>query len=928
MKDSKKKKLKFIISILFIIIAIIGIFISYRSSYLQTTEIGTDYLDVFYTNVKYKYQVMGFNFILFFIMIYIENKIIKSGLTPFFKDEKKEIPKFANKSIAFILAGVISIIITSLFTDKIILFINSIWIGTTDPIFNLDIGFYLFQKPFIQFVLLYIIGIIIFMTIYMSIYYIAVFNIHLGGIDKELLKKSKFIKQLKLNALLLFIFIAAVIFLNTFNILTDNFISLRDTLSTKLTGAGFTDVTIKLWGYRILSILIIISGILLVKNVNKGNLKKILYPVLIVPGYLVSMFVVMILFNVLYVNNNKLDKEKQYISYNMECTKKAYNLNISEEEIETSEAVTNKDIKENSEIVDNITLVDKDITLKTLNTLQTSSGYYTYKNTRIQKYNIDGAETAVYVSPREISASSDVNTYNNKTFEYTHGYGTIISYTSKFDDAGNIAYVQKNLDASNNAIPVSEPRIYFGLETNNTIITNTNSKTEFDYPLNTTTNAKYSYTGNAGISANFIDRLILSITKKDVNIAFASNLNKDSKVLMNRNIIKRAKTLMPYLVYDENPYLVITDEGKQMWVLDAYTVTDHYPYSQKTLVKLGDSKKDINYIRNSVKVIIDSYNGTIDFYIMDSTDPLIMAYSKVYPTLFKDSKDIPEDIVKHFTYPKYLYDVQSEMLKYYHNITEDVLYRGDDVWNYAKYTSKKVSSVDTTIDSYYTMIKTEDKESKIGLVVPYTVYGKQNIVSYLVGTVSDNGELRLTVNRYSQGSNVIGPTQLEKVIEEDESISKEIQNISVTGTKVTKNLIIVPINNSLLYVLPVYQQQLNQTNSIPLLKKVIVASGNKVAIADNLEEALEKIVSQSATDIKVDNTDTKNDLINTIIDANKNLSESTKANNYEMIGKDITKLQELIKQLEEMQKEDNKNNEIITKNIITDNTIISNNIIQ
>ena len=150
----------------------------------------------------------------------------------------------------------------------------------------------------------------------------------------------------------------------------------------------------------------------------------------------------------------------------------------------------------------------------------------------------------------------------------------------------------------------------------------------------------------------------------------------------------------------------------------------------------------------------------------------------------------------------------------------------------------------------------------------------------------------------------------------------------MTGTKVTKNLIIVPINNSLLYVLPVYQQQLNQTNSIPLLKKVIVASGNKVAIADNLEEALEKIVSQSATDIKVDNTDTKNDLINTIIDANKNLNESTKASNYEMIGKDITKLQELIKQLEEMQKEDNKNNEIITKNIITDNTIISNNIIQ
>ena len=164
--------------------------------------------------------------------------------------------------------------------------------------------------------------------------------------------------------------------------------------------------------------------------------------------------------------------------------------------------------------------------------------------------------------------------------------------------------------------------------------------------------------------------------------------------------------------------------------------------------------------------------------------------------------------------------------------------------------------------------------------------------------------MNLKMYRYSQGSNVIGPTQLEKVIEEDEEISKEIQNISVTGTKITKSLVIVPVNNSLLYVLPVYQQQLNEANSIPLLKKVIVAAGNKVTIADNLEEALEKLVSQSATDIKVDNTDTKNDLINTIIEANKNLNESTKANNYEMIGKDITKLQDLIKQLEEMQKKE------------------------
>ncbi len=900
----KKTKIKVVITLLFIIIVTVGLAISYRASYLQTLEIGKEYLDVFYTNAKFKYQIMEFNFILFFIILFIENKIIKSGVKPFFKDENKEMPKLADKSISFIISGIIALVISPLFIDKLNLFMNSIWVGTSDPIFNLDIGFYLFQKPFIEFIIIYIIGILVFLTVYLAVYYITVFNIYLNGIDKELLKHSKFIKQLKLNAVLILIAIAALIILNTFDVLNNQFIALKDTLSTKLVGAGLSDVIIKVWGYRILAILVIVSGIMFVKNIDKGGFKKNLYTILIVPGYLVTLFVVMILFSSIYVNNNKLDKEKKYISNNIKYTKNAYNLNISEEELEVTNTISNSDLNENSDILNNITLIDADTTLKTLNTLQTSSGYYTFKNTKLQKYKVNDFDTSVYISPREISTASDANTYNNKTFEYTHGYGSIISYASRFNDSGNIEYVQKNIDTTNNEILVSEPRIYFGRETNNTIITNTNNKTEFDYPINASTNAEYTYSGSAGIHTNFIDRLILSITQKDVNIAFATKLNENSKVIMNRNIIKRAKKIMPYLLYDENPYLVVTDEGKQVWVLDAYTISNNYPYSQKKLIKVDGYKKDINYIRNSVKVILDSYNGNIDFYITDNTDPIIMSYSKLYPTLFKTGENISQDISKHFTYPKFLYDVQSEMLKYYHNITEDVLYRGDDVWNYAKYTSKKVSGSETTMDSYYTMVKTDSGENEVGLVVPYTVYGKQNIVSYLVGTVSDNGELRLTVNRYSQGSNVIGPTQLEKVIEEDEEISKEIQNISVTGTKITKSLVIVPVNNSLLYVLPVYQQQLNEANSIPLLKKVIVAAGNKVTIADNLEEALEKLVSQSATDIKVDNTDTKNDLINTIIEANKNLNESTKANNYEMIGKDITKLQDLIKQLEEMQKKE------------------------
>ena len=358
MKEKKKSKLKFAIVILFTVVIAIGMWMSYRANYLQTLEIGERYVEIFKTNMDYKYKIMAFNFILFFVIIFIENLIIKKGLKPFFKDENKEMPKLPNKSLAYVFAGIISLLLSTLFTDKIILFINSIYTGTTDPIFNLDLGFYFFQKPFIKLAIYYLIGIFIFITLYMAVYYIAVFNIYLSGIDKEILKKSNFIKQLKLNAFLIVLSIAGLVFLSTYNIVSNQFITLKDGLNTKLIGAGLTDVTIKLWGYRILVPIIIVSGILILKSINTGVLRKIISSVLIVPIYLVGMFIIMILFSALFVNSNKLDKEKQYIANNIDYTKMAYNLNISEEDI-PSETITKKDINENSNIINNITLVSE-----------------------------------------------------------------------------------------------------------------------------------------------------------------------------------------------------------------------------------------------------------------------------------------------------------------------------------------------------------------------------------------------------------------------------------------------------------------------------------------------------------------------------------------------------------------------------------------
>ncbi len=908
-KLKKMKIIKIIAVVSFIILFAIYSYISYKAEYLQILEIGEQYLSVFNTNNEYKIKMFLGSFIVLFLIISITNKSIKKGLKVFFDDEKKQIPKLPNKSIAFILSAIGSVILTSVFLEKTMLFFNSTWFGISDPVFGMDIGFFLFQKPFIELVLKYITTILVLLIGYTAAYYILIFNICLECVDKELLLKSKFIKTLKIDAILIVITIACSTFLNTYNIVYDEFISLKDTLSTKLIGAGITDISIKLWGYRILGIVMIISVSLILKYIlKKDKTKKLLASIAIVPAYLLGLFIVIIGFNFIFVNSNKLDTQKQYIGYNIDYTKKAYNLSIEEQEYESSDSITKEKIEANLDIIDNIKLVDEQTTLKALNTLQTSSGYYAYRTTKLQKYEINGKDILVYVSPREIISSTD-GSKNNKIYEYTHGFGTIITDASSVDETGNIKYIQKGFETNGNIINVDEPRIYFGMQTDSTIVTNSNKKSEFDYPTNI---VEYTYNGTAGIKLNFIDRLILSIKNGDFNILFSST-TEDSKFLLNRNIIERAKRILPDLVYDEEPYMIISDEGKQIWVLDAYTISNEYPYSQKTNINVEGNNKQINYIRNSVKVLIDAYNGTVDFYIMDKTDPIVMAYQRMYPDLFKYGDTIPTSVSSHFVYSEYLYNVQSEILKNYHNVTEDVLYRGDDIWAYPTYTTTTKSSASTKLEPYYTMVK-ENGENKIGLVIPYTVEGKQNITSFLIGTVNNNGEMKLKLYKYASGSNVLGPRQLDKEIEENETISKEIESINVTGTKITKSIIIVPINNSLLYVEPIYQTQLNEKNAIPLLKKVVVAFSNKAAIGDNIKEALTNLVSQSAVDITIENTDTIEDLINSIIQANQNLKDSTAAHNFEMIGKDITKLQELIDMLEKEKK--NEKNVIQQENEI------------
>ena len=838
--------------------------------------------------------------------MYTTNKRIKNGLKIFFQEEKKEMPKFPNKSISFITAVIASIITSKIFLQKVILFFNSTFFGKTDKIYGHDIGYYLFTQPFLKAIIIYMIVTFVIVTLYAAIYYIFLINTQFtAGVESETLKNSIIKKQLLNNARIIIILIAAFTFINAENLSSQTFITVGEAGNTySLIGAGITDITIKVWGYRILSIIMVLAACIAISAYYKEKHKRLFMWIVSVPIYLVALILVLIGYDKIFVNSNEYEKEKQYISYNIEYTRDAYGIDTDDYVVGDYGTVTNDELTQYEIVSKNINPANKEQVLSYLNSTQTIKGLYKYSSSKVGLYNINGKDRLVYISPREITSAD--NSYTNSTYENTHGYGVVVTSASTTDANGDLINIQKDFSTDDsNAIKISSPRIYFGLETNKTIVTNSKNKNEFDYPLDGGKSATNSYDGQAGLELNWLDKMVLALSKGDFNLAFTSNLKGDSKILTNRNVIERAKKVMPYLTYDKNPYLVVTDEGKLVWVVDAYTTSKYYPYSQKTNM----DGQEINYIKNSVKVLVDAYDGDIRFYITDRTDLIVMAYQKAFPDVFMGlDEEIPKEISEHFVYSEYLYNIQAEILKMYHNTEPDVIYRANDIWDIAKYgegLNASTSSEAIQVNPYYTVIKAKDNEkSNLALMLPYTMYGKQSMIAYVTGEY-ENGKMKLHVYRYDADNSLIGPMQLDTQINQNETIYKEIENLDVSGTKITKSIMLVPINEKMIYIEAIYQEYLNESNSLPELKKVIVASGNKIAIGDNIEQALANLISQGY-DIDIENYENKEDLIKSIIKANKDLKESTASSDYERIGKDITNLQSLIDKLEKLEKEESE----------------------
>lgn len=820
-KVEKKRNIavRYIVVSLTLFVVALALLIAFRAEFLSIKEIGEQYTDIFFKNVNNRLCLAGGIFVVTYLVIYISNKFIKHGLKKFFAEENKELPKLPNKTFAMIGGLIAALVGMMMLYRKYTMFVNIAWFGKSDPIFNTDIGYYIFTLPFIQSLITFAIGSLVCLIIYTAFYYVVVMNTYLDGVDIEVLKKNTFIKQIIAILTIIALLVSTYIFMTSQNILTQDMLKVESQKSFELVGAGKTDVTIKLWGYRIFAVILFLAAVRLLRYTKKANFKQAMLSIAIVPTYLIGLFICMLYYDQFIVKNEVLDNQKKYIGYHISNTKEAYGINLEQQSIDDYDTITYNEILGNSNVIQNIPIVSSDITRTTVSEHQEDGVYYSYQRNFLGLLD----SRLCYLTPREILSNSSMS-YNNRTFHYTHGYSMVINSASSVDENGYAKYILSDF-TDQNAAKIKEPRIYFGLETNSTIITNSNFGAEYDYPITATNYRENHYDGKAGLNLGVLDRVVLGIWDRNLKLAFSGNINQNSKIIANRNIIERAKVLFPYITYDENPYMVITDEGRLVWVLDGYTTSNEYPYSQRVNVKINGNMEEINYIRNSVKVLIDSYDGTTEFYITDRNDPIIMAYRNLYPTLFQDlDEQIPEDISRQFIYPKMLYQVQAEMLSIYHDISEDVLYRADDIWEITPTESvTKTATVGEKLQPYYTMLKTNDmKEANLGLVVTFNRQAKQNITSYLVGTY-EAGKPKLSLYKFSSESNVASILQLSSQIEQDETIAKELATLNVAGTKLIKNIIIVPINNTLLYVQPVYQVRLNESE-IPVLKKIIVAS--------------------------------------------------------------------------------------------------------
>jgi uncharacterized membrane protein (UPF0182 family) len=742
-----------------------------------------------------------------------------------------KLPAGWTKAATLLSAAVIGILFAITIYSQWDVFVRFHWgssFGQTDPIFARDIGFYVFQLPFYELLRNSLLGlsIVTLLAVIIAYYQFGVFRpAELSGAHPD--------RSVSGHLSLLLLFLSAIwawgYYLDRYELLYSS--------RGVVYGVGYTAYHIERIGLWIMLAASLLLGVLIFFCFTRHRIYTLL---LSIGGYFALYFIALLLLPVLVqkyaVQPSELELETPYMKNNIEFTRKAFQLDkIKEKAYPAMSDLTIDKISKHQTTLQNIRLWDWRPILQTYRQTQEIRLYYEFYAVDVDRYHLEDGYHQVMLAARELAAQlpPKARTWVNQYLQFTHGYGQVMSFVSKKKQGGLPEYVIQDIPPkSDYGLTIDQPAVYYGENTPGYRIVSTQVK-EFDYPKGND-NVYTSYQGKGGIPLDTIwKKILFSWTQSDINILLTSYLTPQSRIQIFRNVRERISRIAPFLVLDQDPYMVLAD-GKLYWIQDAYTLTDRFPYSQPSEI----SGTNLNYIRNSVKAVVDVFNGTVRFFAMDPTDPILAAYRGAFPGMFESLSELSPDLKAHLRYPQDLFAIQANAYMNYHMTDPQVFYNQEDLWAMPQ---EKYAGQAVPFQPYYILMRLPGAEAiQYFLMTPFTPQGRDNMIAWMGADCDFPGYGNIIVYQLPKERLTFGPIQIEAMIDQNALISEQLSLWDQRGSQVIRgNLVVIPLDNSFLYVEPVYL--LAEGVNIPQLIRVIVISGNKVVMEPTLDQAIKAV---------------------------------------------------------------------------------------
>jgi len=752
--------------------------------------------------------------------------------------------------------------------EQVLLFINQKSFGVADPVFQYDVSSYVFGLPLYRLFVSWGFQLVIFTSFIIILFFIAT-----GALQLRQGRLPEVSSGAKAHLSVLLAFVAV---LKAFAYRLDS-MELLYSPRGKVFGASYTDVVAHLPALNLLILISLFGAVLLLVNIKRRGW---LLPATAISLWLaVSIIVggvVPAAIQRFRVVPDELNKELPYVENHINYTRLAYGLDsIEEKSFEASPNLTDNDISDNAQTVDNIRLWDPTVLAETYSQLQEIRAYYALDEVDVDRYRINGELTQVMVSARELDQTNlPAVGWVNERLQYTHGYGVVFSPANNVASQGQPDFYVKGVPATTTVseLEVEQPRIYFGESAESVEYVVVNSlQDEVDYPLSTEGQsvAYTNYSGDGGVGiGSFFRRLGFALRYSELNLLISNQLSDDSKLIMERNVVSRVKKAAPFLYTDNDPYLALID-GNLFWIIDMYTVSDKYPYAQPADTRRINENSGLpinfNYLRNSVKAVVNAYDGTMNFYVVDENDPLILSYKDIFPNLFTPKNAMSSELLEHIRYPEDLFTIQSDMYRDYHMIDPRVFYADEDPWVIPSdsSTTPRVATLRGEFTEIgfkpmlpYYLLMSLPGESDLSYLIfqPFNPENRPNMQSFLVADADPENYGQLIDFRLPKGEFVDGPSQVATRINQDPDISQIFTLLDQQGSSVIKgNLFVVPINQSILYYQPIYLQ--GEQNPLPEFKFVVVVFQDRIIMEESLSEALASVFGGDFATENVEDTE-------------------------------------------------------------------------